>query len=103
MSDVERITTAVYTAVDELNKQLPKSAQVEKSMDAPLYGARGKLESLDFVTFIMEVEEKIKTEFGLDITIADENLLSKEKSPFSSLQTLIEYLQEVVKQEGSTS
>ncbi|HEX7529778.1 MAG TPA: hypothetical protein VF333_01445 [Pyrinomonadaceae bacterium] len=101
MTREERISTAVFNAVDELNKQLPKGVEVEKSLDAPLYGAAGKLESLDFVTFIMEVEEKIKAEFGVDITIADENLLSKEKSPFSSLRTLIEYLEEVLKQEGA--
>ena len=99
MAKQERITTAVYGAVDELNSQLPKGAQIEKVPDAPLYGAGGKLESLDFVTFIMEVEERIKLEFGVDITIADENLLSKEKSPFSNLRTLIEYLEELLKQE----
>lgn len=103
MGNQERITTAVYGAVDELNSQLPKGAQIEKSPDAPLYGAGGKLESLDFVTFIMEVEERIKTEFNLDITIADENLLSKEKSPFSNLRTLIEYLEEVLKQEANAT
>ena len=101
MANQERITEAVYRAVDELNNQLPKGAHVEKTPDAPLYGPGGKLESLDFVTFIMEVEEKIKTEFGVDLTIADENLLSKEKSPFSTLRTLIEYLEELLKQEGS--
>ena len=103
MANQEKITTAVYGAVDELNRQLPRGAQIEKSPDAPLYGAGGKLESLDFVTFIMEVEERIKAEFGLDITIADENLLSKEKSPFSSLHTLIEYLEELLKQEAGSS
>ena len=40
-----------------------------------MYGQAGRLESLDFVTFIMEVEEKIKGEFGIELTIADENLL----------------------------
>ena len=100
MSDEERIAKAVYAAVDELNEQLPKGAQVEKSLDAPLYGAGGKLESLDFVTLVMEVEEKINAEFGTEITIADENLLSKQKSPFSSLRTLVEYLEELLKQEN---
>ena len=103
MANQEKITAAVYGAVDELNSQLPKGAQIEKSPDAPLYGAGGKLESLDFVTFIMEVEEKLKAEFGVDITIADENLLSKEKSPFSSLRTLIEYLDELLKQEAGSA
>src|SRR5713101_6262272 len=100
MTNEERIAKAVYAAIDELNEQLPQGVQVEKSLDAPLYGASGKLESLDFVTLIMEVEEKIKAEFGVDITIADEQLLSKQQSPFSSVRTLIEYLEEVLKQEG---
>src|ERR1700692_4033442 len=98
MPDQERIVKAVYAAVDELNQQLPKGVSVDKSLDAPLYGAAGKLESLDFVTFIMEVGEKIKAEFGVDITIADEQLLSKEQSPFSSVRTLIDYLKEVLQQ-----
>src|SRR5207253_7756382 len=97
----ERISKAVFAAVDELNEQLPKGVQIEKSLDAPLYGASGKLESLDFVTLIMEVEEKINAEFGTDITIADEHLLSKQNSPFSSVRTLVEYLEEVLKQEGA--
>jgi acyl carrier protein len=98
MATDERVSKAVFSAVDELNKQLPAGVSVEKSLDAPLYGAGGKLESLDFVTLIMEVEEKINAEFGTTITIADENLLSKAKSPFSTLRTLIEYLEEMLKQ-----
>jgi len=103
MDNDDRIRKAVYSAVDELNDQLPGGVRVEKSLDATLYGASGKLESLDFVTLIMEVEEKINAEFGTDITIADENLLSKERSPFSTLGTLIEYLHEILKAEGKVS
>ena len=99
----ERILKAVYSAIDELNAQLPPGVSVEKSLDAPLYGASGKLESLDFVTLVMEVEEKIKTEFGVDITIADEHLLSKEESPFLSVRTLIEYLEGVLKEQASAA
>jgi acyl carrier protein len=101
MATDERISKAVFSAVDELNTQLPAGVSVEKSLDAPLYGAGGKLESLDFVTLIMEVEEKINAEFGTDITIADENLLSKAKSPFSTLRTLIEYLDELLKEQAN--
>jgi acyl carrier protein len=102
MATDERVSKAVFSAVDELNTQLPAGVSVEKSLDAPLYGAGGKLESLDFVTLIMEVEEKINAEFGTDVTIADENLLSKAKSPFSTLRTLIEYLEELLKEPGES-
>ena len=99
MTDEERIAKAVYAAVDSLNEQLPKGVEIEKSLDAPLYGASGELESLDFVTLIMEVEEKINAEFHTEITITDEHLLSKQKSPFSTLGTLVEYLDDLVKRE----
>jgi len=98
----ERITKCVYAAVDEMNSQLPKPAQIAKSLDSPLYGHSGNLESLDFVNFIMEVEEKIKSEFGVEVTIADENLLSREKSPFSTLGSLIEYLENILDRETQT-
>jgi len=95
MPDKERILKAVYSAIDEVNKQLSKGTYLNKSPDEVLYGKSGKLESLDFVTLIMEVEEKVKEEFGVDaITIEDENLLSKEKSPFSTISTLTDYLAE---------
>src|SRR5438093_13299957 len=103
MTDEERIAKAVYAAVDSLNEQLPKGVQIDKSLDAPLYGASGKLESLDFVTLIMEVEEKINAEFGTDITIADDNLLSKEKSPFATLGTSIEYLHDLLKEKDANA
>jgi acyl carrier protein len=96
----ERLEAAIYRAIDSLNIQLPPGARLDKSMDAPLYGGASKLESLDFVTFIMEVEEKVNEEFGVEITIADENLLSKEKSPFSTVRTLNDYLAEVLKSES---
>ena len=81
----------------------PPGVSVEKALDAPLYGATGKLESLDFVTLVMEVEEKINAEFDTDITIADEHLLSKQDSPFSSVRTLIEYLEKLLKEQSTSA
>lgn len=101
MIDQERIQKAIYIAVDKVNKQLPGGTKLEKSADAILYGASGVLESLDFVTFIMEIEEQIQEEFGVDLMITDENLLSKEKSPFSTLGTLTEYLSKVLEEQQS--
>jgi acyl carrier protein len=98
MANKERIQKAVYEAIDEINTQLPGGVSLEKSADAALYGKSGKLESLDFVTFIMEVETKIQEEFGIDFVLTDEDLLSKEKSPFLTVGTLIEHLEEQLKE-----
>jgi acyl carrier protein len=100
MTDQERIREAVYRAVDELNGQLPKGVHVEKSPDSPLYGKSGKLESIDLVSLIIEVEEKIKEEFGVSITIADERAMSEQNSPFLTLGTLNEYVAGLLKENG---
>lgn len=96
MADRERIEQAVYRAVDELNKQLPKGVAVNKSPDAVLYGRTGKLESIDVVTLIMEVEDQIKAEFGASITIADDRAMSQENSPFLTVGSLTDYVAELL-------
>jgi acyl carrier protein len=96
MADQERVQQAVYRAVDELNKQLPKGISVNKSPDAVLYGKTGKLESIDVVTLIMEVEDQIKAEFGASITIADDRAMSRENSPFLTVGTLTDYIAELL-------
>jgi len=96
MAEREKIEKAVFEAIDEMNTQLPKGIVIEKSLDAPLYGKTGKLESLDFVAFIVEVESKIQSEFGIDFVLTDENLLSKESSPFVTVGSLIEHLEGVI-------
>lgn len=103
MANHERIERAVYSAVDELNKQLPKGVHVEKSLDAVLYGNTGKLESVDVVSFIMEVEDQVKAEFGVSITIADDRAMSEQNSPFLTLGTLTEYLALLLKENGITT
>jgi acyl carrier protein len=96
MADRERVQEAVYRAVDELNKQLPKGISVNKAPDAVLYGKTGKLESIDVVTLIMEVEDQIKAEFGRSITIADDRAMSLENSPFLTVGTLTDYVAELL-------
>ncbi len=96
----ERVERAVYEAIDELNRQLPKGVEVEKSPDAPLYGKSGKLESLDFVTFIMEVESKVGEEFGVEIVLTDEQLLSRQNSPFLTVRSLTEHLEQMLAEQA---
>jgi acyl carrier protein len=103
MSNHERIVQAVYSAVDELNKQLPKGVHVDKSLDAVLYGKTGKLESIDVVSFIMEVEDQIKAEFGVSLTIADDRAMSQQNSPFLTLGTLTEYLDQLLNENGAST
>jgi len=94
MAEREKVEKAVFEAIDKMNAQLPKGVVIEKSEDAALYGKSGKLESLDFVAFIMEVETAVQNEFDVEFMLTDENMLSKESSPFLTVGSLIEHIEE---------
>jgi len=92
MPDREKLAHAIYAAIDELNGQLPKGVRVAKSLDAPLYGPGGNLESIDLVNLIIEVEDQIRNTFGVSITIADDRAVSAQNSPFLTVDTLANYV-----------
>lgn len=100
MTHRERIVQAVYQAVDALNAQL-KGKQVSKSLDEPLYGQGSTLDSLDFATFIMEVEDKVNKEFGTVITIAEDDLFTGQDGPFATINGVIVYLDRILKDQKS--
>lgn len=92
MTNNERITNVIFSAVEEVNDQLPRKQRLEKSIDAILFGKSGKLDSLGLVNLIVAVEEKIQEEFGVTVTLADERAMSQTNSPFKSLGTLADYV-----------
>ena len=46
--------------------------KLPKSLDTVLTGESGKLDSLGLVIFIVEVEERIQNDLGINISLADE-------------------------------
>lgn len=92
MVDKERVTEAIFMAVDEVNEQLLKERSLEKSLDTVLFGNSSKLDSLGMVSLITAVEQKIEEAFGASITLADERALSQQDSPFKTIGTLTDYI-----------
>jgi acyl carrier protein len=88
----ERVSAAIYKAVDAFNEQSGKNHQLKKSPATILFGKGGKLDSLALVTLISEVEEKVTDELGVSIALADERALSQKNSPFLTLQSLTQYV-----------
>ncbi len=98
MSDIERMTEAVFQAIDELNDILPPERQLQKSPDTVLYGSGGRLDSLELVNLIVAAEQNIEDEFGIPITLADERAMSQRNSPFRTVATLVAYIAALLKE-----
>jgi hypothetical protein len=62
----------VYAAVDEVNKQLPRSNRLEKAAATLLYGPGGHLDSLGLVNLLVNTEEKIAATCGVEVSLVEE-------------------------------
>lgn len=92
---------AIFATVDEINESLSADRQLEKSPETRLFGTQGGLKSLEFVNFIVLLEQRIADEFGCPVTLADERAISREASPFSTVERLADYVVEVIKDHGN--
>lgn len=66
------------------------------SKDLFLLGSKGVMDSLDFVKFVMYLEEKILDETDQEVTLLTDKAFSQKRSPFYNVESLQEYIVEVI-------
>jgi len=98
MADRNQIISAVYAAVDEFTES--EGVALDKRLDQRLFGKEGALDSLGVVNLIVAVEEAIEDEMDVMITLADERAMSQKRSPFRSIETLVDYIAVLVDEAG---
>jgi acyl carrier protein len=100
MTQNEKVKQLIFDALDDINAQLSEDQQLKKSTASALYGEKGKLDSLGLVNFIVAVEQKLDDEFGFPLTLATERAMSQQHSPFRTVQSLINYIIELLEEKG---
>ena len=100
MTAGQPVVDAINSAVDDLNEILDADERLGKSPDEALIGKNAKLDSLGLVNLIVLVEEKIQQKFGVGITLVDERAMSQSKSPFRTLGSLAEFVEEQLNEHG---
>jgi acyl carrier protein len=93
----EKVNKAVYEAIDVLNEQLDGGQKLEKKPDTVLLGKNGKLDSIGFVNLIVLLEEHCQSECGVTISLTDALGTMTDDNPFQTVRSLIEYLQQLVR------
>ncbi|MEA2655090.1 MAG: hypothetical protein QOI23_455 [Chloroflexota bacterium] len=100
MTAGQPVVDAINSAVDDLNEILDADERLGKSPDEALIGKDARLDSLGLVNLIVLVEEKIQQKFGVGITLVDERAMSQSKSPFRTLGSLAEFVEEQLNEHG---
>jgi D-alanine--poly(phosphoribitol) ligase subunit 2 len=100
MTAGQPVVDAINSAVDDLNEILGADESLGKSPEEALIGKDARLDSLGLVNLIVLVEEKIQQKFGVGITLVDERAMSQSKSPFRTLGSLAEFVEEQLNEHG---
>ena len=80
----KEIKEVVSQALTEINESFNLSLDLDSNLV-------GEIDSIILVNLIVLIEGKLN-ELGYQITIADDKAFSASKSPFLSIETLINYL-----------
>ncbi|PAF48857.1 hypothetical protein BKH41_04305 [Helicobacter sp. 12S02232-10] len=95
-----KIQNLICKSLQNLSDELENDALKNPDASTKIYGGGGNLDSLALVSFISDLEESISDTLGIDITLADERAMSRRNSPFKDVQSLNEYILELISQKS---
>jgi D-alanine--poly(phosphoribitol) ligase subunit 2 len=91
--DREGVLEAIGDAMHELQESgVETRGPLEASVETPLFGSRGMLDSLGLVQLIVLLENQLEDRYGASLTLADDRALSEKRSPFRTVGTLSDYV-----------
>ena len=68
----------------------------EVSISTRLIGSNSIFDSMDLVTFIVEVENEVNAKMNANIELANDRAMSRRTSPFVNINTLSDYIKEIL-------
>lgn len=93
---MEKIKKIVLTALQNLGDELESDTLKNADENTRLYGKSSALSSVDLVTLIVDIEEKISEELGKNVVLADEKAMSAFGSPFGDVKSLCKYISKLL-------
>ena len=93
MNTLEKI---LYPTIDSTKDLFRAGVTIAKTPEAQLYGPGSSLDSLELVNFIVAVEEKIEEVSGKTVRLVNEKAMSRKSSPFKTVGTLAEFIDELL-------
>lgn len=92
MTNNDSILKIIYASIELLNEDLGQDEQITKAEASVLFGPESIIDSIGLVNLISSIEEMLEDEMDVYVSLADENVMSMEQSPFKTVTTLKEYI-----------
>lgn len=94
------IQSIIFDAIAMANHARQADQQIPVSADTALYGTDGHLDSMALVAFLIDIEEAL-LDCELQISLSDERAMSQTRSPFRNVETLTDYIENLITETSS--
>lgn len=98
---MSKVQEAIIEYIKGFNDTLENPVDLSKGADSVLFGAGGALDSVDFVSLVVDIEQMVEEKFGQIVGLADARAMSQKNSPFRTVGTLAEYIESRLKEQGN--
>ncbi len=90
----DRVQVLVREAVNDLNDELEYDGLRDPTEETVIFDGSAGVDSLSLVSLIVSLEAACEAEFGVEVSLADERAMSRHRSPFRTVGSLIELILE---------
>jgi hypothetical protein len=95
MLTTDQIETIIFNAIDALNAERDPNDQIPRTSETALFGVDAVMDSLSFVSLVIDVETSLNVDHGLGVSLADDRAMSRPQSPYDTVATLRDYIVEL--------
>ena len=96
---MEKIIELITKEIQDFNETLDIAINLDKGKDSVLFSQGSSLESVDFVSLIINIEQAVSDNFDKDISLVDARAMSQKNSPFRTIGSLAEYINKLLEEE----
>jgi acyl carrier protein len=90
MPSFDEIGQIVFDALNDLSATLPDEDGIARlTLDSPLFGENGALDSLGLVNLVVLTERRVEDAYGTEISLADDNALAADENPFRTVRSYV--------------
>lgn len=93
---MENIDQIVKSVIQGVIDTMPSEQRFQVNNQTVLFGPGSQIDSMTLVSVIVDLEEILSEKFKKDIYLTDDKAMTREKSPFDSVETLIDYIKESI-------
>ncbi len=97
------ISALVFACLENILAETGETPAKVPDEETYLIGRQAVLESLGMVTLIVDLEQRVEEEYGVALTLVDDQAMSKKNSPFMTVRSLTDHIYTLAEQEQRSS